>query len=154
MSRSGYSEDCDTDWSWICWRGAVASAIRGKRGQAFLRELIDTLDAMPEKRLIKKTLQDEHGEVCAVASVMRSRGLSLDVDIYDYEKIASLVGVNEKLVQELEDINDRVVEYICLPWTDYEGSTGWHRDETPETRWRLIREWAEQQFNKEKELKQ
>jgi hypothetical protein len=37
MSRSGYSDDLE-NWSLIRWRGAVASAIRGRRGQAFLRE--------------------------------------------------------------------------------------------------------------------
>lgn len=52
MSRSGYADWCDDNWAMIRWRGAVASAVRGKRGQAFLRELATTLDAMPEKRLI------------------------------------------------------------------------------------------------------
>lgn len=56
MSRSGYTEDCDDNWQLIRWRGAVASAIRGKRGQAFLRELLAALDAMPEKRLIADAL--------------------------------------------------------------------------------------------------
>lgn len=48
MSRSEYSENLDS-WSLIRWRGQVVSAIRGKRGQAFLRELVDALEAMPEK---------------------------------------------------------------------------------------------------------
>lgn len=48
MSRSGYSNDGENI---AMWRGQVASAIRGKRGQAFLRELVEALDAMPEKRL-------------------------------------------------------------------------------------------------------
>lgn len=55
MSRSGYTEDCD-GWDLIRWRGAVASAIRGKRGQAFLREALAALDAMPEKQLISHDL--------------------------------------------------------------------------------------------------
>jgi hypothetical protein len=46
MSRSGYDESCDDNWGLICWRGAVASALRGRRGQAFLRELVDALDAV------------------------------------------------------------------------------------------------------------
>ncbi|KGC50992.1 hypothetical protein DO66_5867 [Burkholderia pseudomallei] len=36
MSRSGYSDDCG-GWSLIRWRGAVNSAIKGARGQKFLR---------------------------------------------------------------------------------------------------------------------
>ena len=45
MSRSGYSDD-DEDGRLAMWRGAVQSAIRGKRGQAALRELLTALDAM------------------------------------------------------------------------------------------------------------
>lgn len=29
MSRSGYTDDCESDWGMICWRGAVKAAIRG-----------------------------------------------------------------------------------------------------------------------------
>jgi hypothetical protein len=69
MNRSGYDEDsCLDQWSHIRWRGQVASAIRGKRGQTFLHELADALDAMPEKRLIAHELQ-EGANVCAIGSV-------------------------------------------------------------------------------------
>jgi hypothetical protein len=51
VSRSGYVDDMCDEWALIRYRGAVASAIRGKRGQAFLREMLAALDAMPEKRL-------------------------------------------------------------------------------------------------------
>jgi hypothetical protein len=56
MSRSGYCEDMDDQWAHIRWRGAVTSAIRGRRGQAFLREMLAALDAMPEKRLVAGAL--------------------------------------------------------------------------------------------------
>ena len=62
MSRSGYSEDCD-GWALVRWRGAVKSAIRGQRGQAFLRELLAALDAIPDKRLIAEELVDAQGAV-------------------------------------------------------------------------------------------
>ena len=55
MSRSGYHDGID-QWDLIRWRGAVASAIRGKRGQAFLREMLDALDALPEPKLIAHDL--------------------------------------------------------------------------------------------------
>ncbi len=38
MSRSGYQDDCE---GLNLYRGTVRRAIRGKRGQAFLRELAD-----------------------------------------------------------------------------------------------------------------
>lgn len=56
MSRSGYVDDMCDQWALIRYRGAVSSAIRGKRGQAFLREMLAALDAMPEKRLISGVL--------------------------------------------------------------------------------------------------
>ena len=62
MSRSGYvdADDCDEgeQWRHIRWRGAIKSAIRGKRGQAFLREMLDALDALPQKRLVPNVLQE------------------------------------------------------------------------------------------------
>jgi len=81
MSRSGYSEDYDgTEWDLIRWRGAVTSAIRGRRGQAFLRELLAALDALPEKRLVPNVFEQE-GEVCALGAVARARGVNLsDID--------------------------------------------------------------------------
>lgn len=59
MSRHGYTDSCDDNFALIRWRGAAKSAIRGKRGQAFLRELLAALDAMPEKRLIARELVDD-----------------------------------------------------------------------------------------------
>lgn len=128
MSRSGYTDDYDFDsWSHIRWRGVVASSIRGKRGQAFLRELIEALDAMPEKRLIAHDLE-KGGEVCAIGSVGLKRGVDMSaLDPDDYDTIAGTFGIATPLVQEIEYMND-------------EG--GWH-DDTPEKRWQRMRNWAQ-----------
>jgi hypothetical protein len=75
MSRAQYSEDID-GWELIRWRGAVAKAIKGKRGQAFLREMLIALDALPDKRLIARELEKD-GEVCAIGSVGKARGIDL-----------------------------------------------------------------------------
>ena len=45
MSRSGYSDDLEP-WDLIRWRGAVNSAIKGKRGRALLQKMADALDAL------------------------------------------------------------------------------------------------------------
>lgn len=146
MNRSGYSEgNSDCDWDWIRWRGAVASALRGKRGQSFLNELLSVLDNMPKKRLIDKELQNSEGEVCAVASIMKARGISTDIPVDDYDAIADLVGVNAKLVQELEWINDTASEYIAWPYTS-RGPFNWYEDKSPERRWALVRQWVEQKL--------
>lgn len=77
MSRSGYNEDCDDNWQIIMFRGRVASATRGKRGQAFFRDLVAALDALPAKRLISDDLirEDSTGfeNVCALGALGKAR---------------------------------------------------------------------------------
>jgi hypothetical protein len=136
MSRSGYIDDDYDQWATIKWRGQVASAIRGKRGQAFLRELIDALDALPEKRLIRNELHApviivnsdgvayKKDEVCAIGSVGIKRGVRMDrLEVEDYDSIAATFGIAHQLVQEIEYEND-LWQY------------------SNEERWRHVREWA------------
>lgn len=125
MSRSGYSEEFDDQWPLIRWRGQVASAIKGKRGQAFLREMLSALDAMPEKRLIAHELR-QGGEVCALGSVGAQRGIELESLDPEYpEGLAAVFGIAHQLVQEIEYVNDE---------------EGW--DKTPEDRWQRVRSWV------------
>lgn len=135
MSRAGYCEDGDYDqWAHIRWRGAVASSIKGKRGQAFLRELLAALDAMPEKRLIAGEL--EHADnVCTIGSLGKARGVDMtQLDPDDPGPIADAFGIAEPLVREIEFLND-------------EGS--WHT-ETPEARWKRMRAWVDASIMKPK----
>ena len=78
MSRHGYTEDEPWDVADMLrqagWRQAVRNAIKGKRGQAFLRELRDALEAMPVHELAAQSFT-RGGEVCALGSVMLKRGL-------------------------------------------------------------------------------
>lgn len=135
MSRSGYT-DCDDDPLAIGrWRAQVASAIRGKRGQAFLRELVVALDAMPEKTLIANDLVTAEGDVCAIGAVCQARGLDVSkVDCDWPEDVAGAVGIAHQMVSEIE-------------WENDEG--GFH--ETDEERWSRMRRWAEARLLKEKQ---
>jgi hypothetical protein len=129
MSRSGYSDDCD-GWDLIRWRGAVKSALRGKRGQSFLREMAAALDAMPKKRLIESALVREDGEVCAMGAVCKARGLDVSgIDPYDSPVVAGRVGLAHAMVAEIASIND----------DDF----GW-KEETPEDRWMRMRAWVKE----------
>ncbi len=74
MSRAGYSDDLD-EGDLARWRGAVTSAIKGKRGQAFLRELEAAMVALPEKSIIGGAFAYE-GQVCALGTVTLQRKLS------------------------------------------------------------------------------
>lgn len=126
MSRSGYNEDCDfSDWSFIRWRGAVASAIRGRRGQAFLKEMLAALDAMPNHRLIAKELVKD-GEVCAMGSVALARGLdTAEIDPEDYDSVAGLFGVANALVREVSYMNDEELNCRVTPETRYDRMRSW-----------------------------
>ena len=123
MSRSGYSDNIE-QWVLIRWRGAVRSAIRGKRGQVFLRDVLGALDGMPEKRLIASELESE-GEVCTLGAVGKQRGLDmLELDPCDHKAVAQVFGIAHALACEIMYEND-------------EG--GWR--ETPEQRWTRMRAW-------------
>ena len=130
MSRSGYSysDEGDLDYlAMIRWRGAVTSAFRGRRGQAFLQEMLAALDAMPQKRLIDEELATYGGEVCALGAVGLARGLGTGaVDPEDYEGVAELFRVPRALAQEVMWMNDE----------------GAYRIETPEQRWVRMRAWV------------
>lgn len=126
MSRSGYTDDFDEMWTLIMYRGQVASAMRGKRGQAFLRELLAALDAMPAKKLIREDLIDDQGSVCALGALGAARGYDLDsLDPYAHEELGKKFGVARQLVAEIE----------------YENDDQWS-SETPEKRWQRMREWV------------
>lgn len=148
MSRSGYSEDIDDNWTWIRWRGYVASAIRGKRGQAFLREMLDAMDALPEKKLIANDLETADGSVCAIGSVGKARGIDMSaLDPENYDAVATTFGINEKLAQEIVFLNDEAFTFE----TDAAGYI--KHDEngksiylTPEGRFEKMRAWVVSQI--------
>ena len=124
MSRSIYSEDGDP-WAAIMWGGQLASAIRGKRGQAFLADLVAALEAMPEKRLIANELR-KNGEVCALGALGTKRGIKLEsIDPDDYEEVAATFDIAHQLCREVVWQNDDMGD-----------------QDTPEQRWHRMHEWA------------
>lgn len=168
MSRSGYTDDFDDNLALGRWRAIVASTIRGKRGQAFLKEMLAALDALSEKRLIRNALvidgfgdpytddiivgADElvardgtvcaMGDVCAMGAVGKARGLNLgEIDPEDPPSVAAAFGISEPLAQEIAYEND-------------EGGVGKIENgkwvpETPEERFVRVREWVASKINPE-----
>lgn len=117
MSRSGYSEDL-TSWELICWRGAVTKAIKGKRGQILLKELLAYLDGMETKELIANNLQVE-GQYCALGCVGSVRGLDMSImDVEDYTAIAGMFNIAESLAREIMFVNDELADMYTMQGDD------------------------------------
>ncbi len=130
MSRSGYSDDID-QWDLIRWRGQVASAIRGQRGQKLLREMLAALDAMPDKTLVTGDLETEEGEVCALGALGKVRGIDMQkLDPTEPDDVAAAFDIAPQLAREIV----------------YENDEGWH-NETPEQRWVRMRKWVAAQIH-------
>lgn len=142
MSRSGYSDDLD-DLALGRWRAQVANATRGRRGQAFLRELLAALDAMPVKSLVAREFEAD-GEVCALGCVARLRGVELTkFDPEDYEcgrEIGDALGIAHQLAKEIMWENDEF--YI---WDPIKGRV-FDDPAEGEKRWRYMRNWVVEQI--------
>ena len=125
MSRSGYGDDCEY---LNLYRGAVERSINGQRGQEFLRELAESMDAMQDKILISGSLIDEQGHVCAIGVICKARGVDVSrVDYYDPRSVGKAVGIAQSMAAEIEYMNDE--------WWPLSG-------ESPQQRWLRMREWV------------
>lgn len=136
MSRSGYSHDYSEEdpWGLIRYRGAVMSGLRGRRGQALLRDIAAFMDAMPEKILVEGELVAKDGCVCALGAAARQRGVDVsNVDPYDPQTVASRLNVSESLAREVTWINDECGHYA----------------ETPKVRWMRVRAWVDHHLKEE-----
>jgi len=146
MSRSGYSDDLG--WSELnLYRANVDRALAGRRGQAFLREMLAAMDALPEKRLIAyyfhvkpedvKEWGPKECGVCAIATVGLARGLDMSDLRPETEPywVAKRFGIAKPMAAEIEYIND---EANPSP-------------ETPEERFRRVRNWVVAQIESSEE---
>ena len=131
MSRSGYTDDCD---DYLAMGRAIATrnkAMRGKRGQAFLSEMLTVLDAMPVKELVREALVDGYDPyliaieatpprsfwreeepkpfcgVCALGAVGQARGLAMaHLDPHEPEMVAAAFGITATMAREVVYEND------------------------------------------------
>jgi hypothetical protein len=128
MSRSGYIDYYDADDNFcFLWDSIVSRSINGKRGQRFLRELIEALDAMPKKELIADDLVTEEGECCAMGAVAIHRGIDVSgVDPEERDEVGALFDIAPTLAAEIASQNDN----------DFKSKM------TPQERWHHMRKWA------------
>ena len=137
MSRYCDSDDYEYEpWMEGQAAGAMQSAIRGRRGQQLLRDLIAGLDALPVPELAAGALEDpETGCVCALGAVRLQRGAEAvplhfdptDPDI-DWRDLAEPFDISETLANAVVSQN----EY---------GSSR-NDEQSRRHRWRSVRAWA------------
>jgi hypothetical protein len=136
MSRSGYTDDGDSDIPIELYRQAVHRATTGYRGQHLLRKLRDALDAMPTKRLIAGNIRDESGQVCALGALDPTAPKYSEDDDCEWDgharKLAKHFNIAPALASEVVYMNDEAYS--------------WRGDETPEQRWARMREWVQKQI--------
>jgi hypothetical protein len=134
MSRSNYTYDVDDQWQAIMYRGAVISAMRGARGQKLLKDIVVALDALPEPKLIAEELEAD-GCFCTLGAVANLRGVSFSRlnEYYAPHHVSKPLNIASALAAEVMYMNDEAGMY----------------DETPESRWSRMRNWAQERILKE-----
>ena len=119
-----------------------------------LRELVQALDALPEKRLAAGSLVTAEGEYCTLGALGRARGMDMaPIDPEDREAVAKAFGVAEALAAEIMYLNDEEGPQeqtafnfvVCGPMRPWESHTQlrWKRNEQAgAVRWSQMRAWA------------
>lgn len=166
MSRSGYTDDYGDDDPLAMGRGrqAVKRSIEGKRGQALLRELLEALDAMPDKRLYRGNFATADGEFCTLGALGAKRGTKMD-DLGDEcdcnaELVGQRFGIAPAMAAEIMYMNDEyavddwkwIDVEICGPMPPYhfppygdknhKRSVAVHNERATEERWQQMRKWV------------
>ena len=140
MSRSGYVDDYDDAGLLNLYRGTVARAIRGRRGQAFLREMAAALDAMPVKELVADEVVRDSQHVCAMGAVALARGLDVSrLEVEDGDAVGNTFGIARALACEIAYENDECGDRF---------RDGKLHAETPEERWQRMRKWVSEHLLK------
>jgi len=133
MPRSGYTEGDWGDNSVYLWCGAVNSAINGKRGQAFLKDLLAALDSKPEKTLAAYALKTEDGNYCALGVIGALRGIDMPKVTDEYGEpdpestlyMAHELNIAPALAREIVYLNDEASYYSDTPEKRYQRVYQW-----------------------------
>lgn len=165
MSRSGYTDDIEDPLAYGRWRQAVNRALNGQRGQTALRELLEALDAMEDKRLYPGSFATPEGEFCTLGALGARRGTKMD-DLGDSEDcdpqaVGARFGIATSMAAEIMYLNDEhlvethsyVTVEICGPvrphypdWGSHFTSVLVHDEDHPRKRWVRMRAWVQDQI--------
>lgn len=162
MGRFYEGEESDEPGAQGRWQGQLMSQIRGKKGQAFLRELLASLEAIPDKRLTEGAIAKD-GCVCALGAVALKRrtdagesrdavladlaSINVDVDDIDHDGGDTVTGWAERELATPELLA------IQIPWVNDDGGRRYigydaeqrkhnYAEITPEERWARMVRWT------------
>lgn len=131
----------------------AASALKGRRGQKFLRSLIAALDAMPVKELVSGEFRAAEGQQDALGAVAAARGVDLyHIEGWDHRLMGLRLDIPSSLVAEIIAQNDHGVpvlksKEICgplPPWIpeQYRPVFAIESRKRRRLRWQHMRDWA------------
>lgn len=152
MSRHGWTEsDGEDQWAEIRQAGAMKSALRGKRGQKLLRDLVAALDAMPVKELVPDSFSCDGG-VCALGAVAQYRGVEVPRTVEVIEDEFGTIPIFEfegdRFEEDEYDLGEIAAGQLDISST-LAREVMWQNDEcydTPAQRWAGMRRWAERRL--------
>jgi hypothetical protein len=124
--RINYSDEEDFSGQFGLWQGNCERSIRGRKGQEELRELRAALLALPDKRLLLGSLEDEEGGVCAIGAYAKRKGVDLskfDVDS-DTDEVGIAAGMPPLVAWKVVEMNDLQLDDVT-PEERYEKMLAW-----------------------------
>jgi hypothetical protein len=135
MTRLYCDDDSDPSQEGLI-TGAWRSAIRGRRGQQFLGDLVQALDALPLPELAAGALEDEEtGCCCAFGAVRRLRGVDAVPLWFDPTEEDIAPGNLAKPFNVSETFAWAVVQ------ANEDEMIG-NDEKTRRLRWKQVRDWA------------
>lgn len=153
--RIRVSEEEDFDNQAALWEANLGRSLKGRKGQAALRELEAALLALPEKRLIADDMVSADGSVCALAALAQHRGYQGDMTLPkqpdwdnpddanspfwdEFEYVEAVEGAMVKIAADL-GIPPMVAKAII-----YENDDDYVK--TPEDRYQKVLHWTQRQI--------
>lgn len=124
--RINYTEDEDFTGQFDLWQANCERSARGRQGRQELAQLRDALLAMPDKRLILGSLEDEEGGVCAIGAYAKHKGMDLskfDPDS-DTDEVGIAGGMPKLVAWKVVSMNDHELDHLT-PEKRYEQMLAW-----------------------------
>lgn len=153
--RIGYSDEEDYPGQFGLWQGNCQRSLKGRAGQAALRELEAALLALPDKRLIAEELMDDNGAVCGIGAVAKFRGVITEEmraqGEHDMEGVGVDLGMPRLVAWKIVEMNDLQFSGTNLLFA--EGPYRWPAEQpyayievTPEQRYERMLKWVREQI--------